>query len=413
MFNAEGNFMKVLFDLAASQTGNRTKLNKTGFTGGGEYCKVVFTALIIQKSHLDVEVFFDVKREKDSKLVEFCKENNVNIYDIDINNELNELINVHHYDVVYSALPGNEYKKVYFPAETKFVFTQHGLRGLELLKDKYELNYTKEIKNIVRCVVKNIIPETIMNKRIDSIRELFDVTSNKRMITDSYHSKNSLLWFFPDIQEEQICVAAAPAKICSLREDEDAVLDNYGISSKKFFLLVCADRWEKNNYRMIIALKNLIKKRRKLFEGYKILVLGNDNGTIYNRLITSDIKDFFIFKGYVSTEELEVFYKNAYTFLYPSLNEGFGYPPIEAMKYGTLSVCAADSSITEVCGDAVLYFNPYNINEMSIRVLQSFDKNVRGQIEERMYSQYERVLEIQKKGMDIVLDTISQQYENK
>lgn len=394
--------MRILFDLAASQPSSGAK-----FHGGGEYCKAIFTKLVSEKENVEVEAFFDIKREKDNDLVEFCKEKNIKVYDIDINKDLNKLINSHDFDVVYSALPGNEYKAVTFPIRTRFVFTQHGLRGLELIKDKYELKYTGNgIKKNLKWLVKSLIPEEVIKKRICSIKELFYLTSNKIMITDSYHSKSSLLWFFSDLKAEQIYVAAAPAKNSYIGGNENEILRQFGIQRKRFFLLVSADRWEKNNYRMIMALSKLIKKRRKLFEGFKILVLGNENGTIYNKLMTSDIKEFFIFKGYVSTEELEVFYKSAYAFLYPSLNEGFGYPPIEAMKYGTLSVCAADSSITEVCGDAVLYFNPYDINEMAIRVLESFDLNVREQIEARMAAQYEKVSDIQKKGMDIVLDAI-------
>jgi glycosyltransferase involved in cell wall biosynthesis len=67
--------------------------------------------------------------------------------------------------------------------------------------------------------------------------------------------------------------------------------------------------------------------------------------------------------------ELELLYQNAYSFLYPTLNEGFGYPPLESMKYGTPVLCSAITSITELCGDAVLYFNPFSVDEIKNRIL--------------------------------------------
>ena len=52
------------------------------------------------------------------------------------------------------------------------------------------------------------------------------------------------------------------------------------------------------------------------------------------------------------------------------MNEGFGYPPLEAMKYGVPVITSSFASIPEVCSDAVLYTNPYSVEEIGIRILQ-------------------------------------------
>ena len=72
---------------------------------------------------------------------------------------------------------------------------------------------------------------------------------------------------------------------------------------------------------------------------------------------------------YVDDIDLENLYANAYSFIYPSLNEGFGYPPIEAMHYGIPVLSSPFSSIPEVCGDAAIYFNPFSIDEIKNRIL--------------------------------------------
>jgi len=66
----------------------------------------------------------------------------------------------------------------------------------------------------------------------------------------------------------------------------------------------------------------------------------------------------------VKDEELRAFYSSAHAFVYPSLYEGFGIPPLEAMACGTPVVVANTSSIPEVVGDAGLYFEPSSTEEL-------------------------------------------------
>lgn len=79
----------------------------------------------------------------------------------------------------------------------------------------------------------------------------------------------------------------------------------------------------------------------------------------------------------MSYEKLASLYQNAYLFVYPTLNEGFGYPPIEAMQFATPVICSAITSTTEICGDSVLYFNPYSIDEIKNRILMMENPKIR------------------------------------
>jgi hypothetical protein len=93
--------------------------------------------------------------------------------------------------------------------------------------------------------------------------------------------------------------------------------------------------------------------------------------------------------------------------MYPTLNEGFGYPPLEAMKYGTLCACSANSATTEVCADAVLYFNPYDETEIGIRILQSFDKDICEEKIEKMRVRYDQVRQKQNHDLDVLVNLIA------
>ena len=100
-------------------------------------------------------------------------------------------------------------------------------------------------------------------------------------------------------------------------------------------------------------------------------------GKLPNKIETViEYKDRFIQYDYVSSEILEGLYADCDFFLYPTLNEGFGMPPLEAMKYGKTCVVSGVCSVPEVCGDAVYYINPYDINEIQTRVLLASENKI-------------------------------------
>ena len=75
--------------------------------------------------------------------------------------------------------------------------------------------------------------------------------------------------------------------------------------------------------------------------------------------------DQVIFKGYVPYKDLPSIYSGAEGFLFPSLYEGFGFPPLEAMACGTAVIASNNSSLPEVLGDNALFVDPYDVNQIS------------------------------------------------
>lgn len=157
--------------------------------------------------------------------------------------------------------------------------------------------------------------------------------------------------------------------------DDSIDLSNYKNPYGKYWLLVSGNRWVKNCVRAIKAFDQLFGEH-PLLKG-KVVILGIRK--------TSDIvvkinnPNRFIFLGYSNEHALNGLYSNAYALIYPSLNEGFGYPPLEAMHKGCPVIASAVASIPEICGNAVLYFNPYSIPEMKMRILQMEDDSIRPQ----------------------------------
>jgi len=120
-----------------------------------------------------------------------------------------------------------------------------------------------------------------------------------------------------------------------------------------------------------------------------LVIVGQSEG-----LITGESADFFTrvraagkrvhLTGYVSNEELLSWVGHADALIMPSLYEGFGLPPIEAMAAGVPVAVARAASLPEVCGDASLYFDPLCIDDIAEKlVLISSDEQLRRQLRER------------------------------
>lgn len=75
-----------------------------------------------------------------------------------------------------------------------------------------------------------------------------------------------------------------------------------------------------------------------------------------------------VFRGFVRDDELTALYRGARGYVFPSLYEGFGLPPLEAMRLGTPVIASSRGSLPEVLGDAALFFDPVNADELADRV---------------------------------------------
>lgn len=83
-----------------------------------------------------------------------------------------------------------------------------------------------------------------------------------------------------------------------------------------------------------------------------------------------------LFAGAVTDSELRALYEQAAVFVFPSLYEGFGIPPLEAMQYGCPVAASSASAIPEVCGDAALYFDPRDKQAMVAAITRLIDDPV-------------------------------------
>ena len=397
--------MNILFDLSSTQP-----VHGNDFHGGGEYAKTVFTRFCeLLPSGLSLEVFYNPDKNMESSILEICKTSGFTVNYCRNNFDLSQLLSTKEFDVFYCPLLYS-ISGLVIPKSTKFIYTIHGLRSLEYPGDRYELKYRKNsLKGIFKHIFITFFPSIWWKyrsaKSIKGNNMLFSLAENQTIITVSNHSKYAINYFFPNLDISGIKVFYSPMKNYGFDKNKTLeILKSLALEPGKYILLIGGDRPEKGAYRACRVLHKLMERQNRIPKEIKVLVLGVSNHRPYLKLTKNS--DRFVFHDYVPTEDLETLYKNAFLFMFPTLNEGFGYPPLEAMKYGVLCACSANSSITEICGDAVLYFNPFDETEMGIRVLQSFDEEIRREKAIKMAERHRLINKRQEQDLDLLIHEI-------
>ena len=126
----------------------------------------------------------------------------------------------------------------------------------------------------------------------------------------------------------------------------------------------------------------------------KLIIIGDElskHPDLRRTVVRGGVQNDVRFLGFVPIEVLRIFYDAAKVFVFPSLYEGFGLPPLEAMAHGTPVLTSNTSSIPEVVGNAAVLVNPENVFEM-MRALQRvlLDANLREKMRLRGYEQVKK-----------------------
>jgi len=128
----------------------------------------------------------------------------------------------------------------------------------------------------------------------------------------------------------------------------------------------------RKNIESLILGFDCLKRKYKI--DYQFVIAGGEawtqNKKIYDLAKKSYISDGIRFLGYIPAEDKMALYQAANIFVYPSFYEGFGFPPLEAMASGVPVICSDSSSLPEIVSNAVLLFDPYDINQLAETIHQ-------------------------------------------
>lgn len=173
------------------------------------------------------------------------------------------------------------------------------------------------------------------------------------------------------------CLGASPDKVTVILNAVDKTVfhtgysgeiaakaaGKYGIEDEYFFYVGTLEP-RKNIGRLIDAYRLLLDKKK---DAPKLVIGGGKGwkyGAIYEKLDSPELKSNVIFTGFVSDEDLPLLMRGARAFVFPSLYEGFGMPPLEAMACGCPVLCSNAASLPEIVADAGLSVDPYDVNAL-------------------------------------------------
>lgn len=176
------------------------------------------------------------------------------------------------------------------------------------------------------------------------------------IFTDSEFSRGELERYL-QIPPEKVSVVYLGSDHMQHFVPDERILAELGLEKGSYVLAVSSQSLHKNFKLVLQAAKRLPDR--------KFVIVGQSNPAVFRTAELLEKPANVFYTGYADDCRLAALYKHAACFVYPSLYEGFGLPPLEAMSYGTPVIASEAASLPEVLGEAALYINPHEADELA------------------------------------------------
>lgn len=137
------------------------------------------------------------------------------------------------------------------------------------------------------------------------------------------------------------------------------------LGAREDYVVYPARAWPHKNHARLFEAMRIVRRSRP---GLRLVLTGGNLDAL------GELPDFVEWRGLVSDEELAELYRGAAALAFPSLYEGFGFPPIEAMASGCPVAAARAGSLPEICGDAAVYFDPLDPEAIAAGILEAIER---------------------------------------
>jgi glycosyltransferase involved in cell wall biosynthesis len=224
---------------------------------------------------------------------------------------------------------------------------------------------------------------------------LFHKREDNIIVTVSNYSKSSIMYNF-NIKDDKIHVKYSPERIYTDKEsntriESNEILKRLVDEKVKYYLIVSANRDTKNAKKALHAFESYAKIRSNMY----VVTIG------YGKTLFDNHIDL----PFLSDIDLREAFKNCYALLYPSLFEGFGYPPLEAMKYGKPVLVSNVCSMPEVLDDAPIYFSPVYETAIFNALMTLNDENY-SEFSKKSIQRYQFIHEKQERDLTDLMNMI-------
>lgn len=344
--------MKVLFDL----------INLQHFVGGAAtYTYKVLLALCERKmSNLEILGLYDSRKHfiKGYDIEVLCKNENIRLVDVNQYVNIAQIVNIEGINSFFIGC-GQYYHKYNLEGiSCHSVIVIHDLYDFELNDNRFS-DKILDPDLITRKHSLKLLCYDLLRIKKNYVKDYSNIISfclspNVNVVTVSEYTKHALMYYLPQLKKKY-SVLYSPEKVISRKDNlENAVLKDIIESKKKYYLVVSANRLMKNARFVINTFEKITDSNNDTF-----LLTVNYPRKLYKNHITCSP---------LSESDLEYAYENAYALIFSSLEEGFGYPPLEAMKYGTPVICSNVCSMPDIYEDGILFFSPFYKNDLFYKI---------------------------------------------
>jgi mannosyltransferase len=243
----------------------------------------------------------------------------------------------------------------------------------------YRVNHAAGCRNVT--TVHDLIYEkfssglgTVLHKR----QKMAALRASDWIVCISEHTKNDLFAYYPFCEEKHVSVIPNGVEGFKLVGFDEAFLASLGIYQPEAYFLYVGHRGRCKGFERVYDVLDELQGE------LKCIVVGapftpEEKVQIEERGQTGE----FIHAGRVTDEQLNILYSNARFFFFPSLYEGFGIPPLEAMQAGCPVLASNSSSIPEVVGNAGVLFDSFSQDDLRAALIRVMETNISKQIRER------------------------------
>lgn len=239
--------------------------------------------------------------------------------------------------------------------------------------------YTKaKVIVTVHDIIADLFPELVFpDKRLNFFWRCKQYLANRQahlILTVSEYSRQQIIKYFKIPKSRVRTILEAPSKIFKhLPHDGEMsqVLSRYQLGSEGRFILYVGGISPHKNLRTLVEVHGQLVRNGR-YSDVKLVLAGDYRGDSFytdysalKQLIDKlGLEKEIIFTGFVQDRDLAYLYNAASLLVFPSFQEGFGLPAIEAMACGTPVAASNKGSLPEVLGEAGCFFDPYNPREI-------------------------------------------------
>jgi glycosyltransferase involved in cell wall biosynthesis len=266
-----------------------------------------------------------------------------------------------------NSMKNREWETKFVPAvmEKYKIDLFHNTRSGNTYFQPLDFPYVTTVHDIIPWKLQDEFPQKI----VDRWKEFFPpyLESAKHVITVSNKTTEDLVaWTGIDKEKISVIYQGIDAKFKRISQKKAKVLMKKHFDLDEPYIFTLGRKQHYKNVQSLIKAYNLLPNQMK--QHVKLAITGNRAEDYQPMINELSLQEYVKSLGYIPEKLLAALYSGSELFVFPSFYEGFGFPPLEAMSYGVPVISSNMDTMKEVLGDAAIYFNPSDPNDLNEKI---------------------------------------------